>query len=122
MLGLADPTTTPVAGETLSEFFRRTVASWSATVGLTLGEGDRLTGKELRRRAFALAQARFEELWPVLEEMNELEQEQERLEMQSRSRAKGAKGGKGGKGAGAGAGAGAGDGKKAKKDKKKDKK
>ncbi len=104
MLGLHDPTTTPVMGESLESFFRRTVDSWAKTVGASLAAGDILSGKQLRRRAFDLARSRYEELWPLLEEMNELEAEQARLESQVKKSkpekgggSKSAAGGKGGK-------------------------
>ena len=118
MLGLHDPTTTPVMGESLETFFRRTVDCWAKSVGASLAAGDILSGKQLRRRAFDLARTRYEELWPLLEEMNELEAEQARLESQV-TKFKGAPGGGGGAGAGKKGGAAPSGGKGGRDDKKK---
>jgi hypothetical protein len=81
-LGLEDAGVTPQPGEELRDFFARTGARWVATyvAGGGLAEGERIEGKALRRRAFALARARYDELWPTLEELFELEAEQQRRE------------------------------------------
>lgn len=48
------------------------------------------TGKELRRKAFGVARQRYDTLWPILDELNELEAEQRQAEAEAgrgRSRA-----------------------------------
>jgi hypothetical protein len=95
-LGLHDPANTPQMGESLEAFFRRTVGAWAKQAGTTLGAGDVLSGKQLRRRAFDLARVRYEELFAVLEELNELDAEQTRLEQQLKSMKRPGGGGGGG--------------------------
>ena len=87
MLDLADPSRTPGPKETLDAFFRRTGSQWVTAVASTVaGEaGAAVAGKELRRAAFQAARARYEELWPVMEEMNELEVQQEAMEAMARA-------------------------------------
>jgi hypothetical protein len=85
VLGLGDPMTTPAPKESLEAFFRRTASNWVTTAGATLEGGAVLPGKELRRLAFGQARARYDELWPVMEELNELEVEQERMEAMARA-------------------------------------
>jgi DNA replication protein DnaC len=43
-------------------------------------EGERVLGKEVKRRAFRLAKARYEEVWPQLAELYEMEQAQREFE------------------------------------------
>ncbi len=74
--------------EALEAFFRRTASTWVTAAGLALSEsGGVVGGKDLRRAAFGLARARYEELWPMLEEMNELEAEQEKMEAMGKAKA-----------------------------------
>lgn len=79
-LDVGDAGKTPLASEKMRDFFARTVSSWVDVAASELAEGERLQGKQLRRRAFGYARRRYDELWPVLEELNELEAEQTRLE------------------------------------------
>ncbi|GAQ82566.1 hypothetical protein KFL_001150260 [Klebsormidium nitens] len=72
-LGLQDADRTPLAGESLREFFARTGKHWQ----IQAYEITSHTGKELRRDGFELAEARYEELRPVLTELERLEKEQQ---------------------------------------------
>jgi hypothetical protein len=64
--------------------------------------GERIEGKDLRRRAFALARERYDALWPALTELAELEAAQAELERlrssaarERKAKKRGAAGGKG---------------------------
>jgi N-acetylneuraminic acid mutarotase len=93
-LGLDDPMRTPQLEETLRDFFARTTVFWTSEQLKILenqGEdrgGERFSEKEVRRDAFALAQARFGELEPLLNRLNELEEEQREAEARSREKKK----------------------------------
>jgi hypothetical protein len=52
-----------------------------------LKEGERLVGKEIRRRAFRLARQRYEEVWPTLAELAEMEAAQREQEAELARRA-----------------------------------
>ncbi|KAJ6801833.1 kelch domain-containing protein 4 [Iris pallida] len=71
-LGLSDSQRTPVPGETLKDFYRRTNMYWQ----MAAHEHTQHTGKELRKDGFDLAEARFKELKPILDELAVLEAEQ----------------------------------------------
>mmetsp|Transcript_84714 Transcript_84714/g.240576 ORF Transcript_84714/g.240576 Transcript_84714/m.240576 type:complete len:118 (+) Transcript_84714:179-532(+) len=76
-LGVDDAMTTPLANEALREFFSRTAAHWAALVVKEAEETkEDLDEKELRRKAFLLAEGRYENLRPILRRLNELEQAQ----------------------------------------------
>ncbi|XP_062170753.1 uncharacterized protein LOC133876483 [Alnus glutinosa] len=71
-LGLSDSQRTPVPGESLKDFYRRTNMYWQ----MAAHEHTQHTGKELRKDGFDLAEARFRELKPILDELAILEAEQ----------------------------------------------
>ncbi|KAK8944048.1 hypothetical protein KSP40_PGU009415 [Platanthera guangdongensis] len=71
-LGLADSQRTPMPGESLKDFYKRTNTYWQ----LAAYEHTQHTGKELRKDGFDLAETRFKELKPVLDELVILEAEQ----------------------------------------------
>ena len=77
---LGDTDHTPGQGERLADFFRRTVGSWVQKVAASLAPGEKVQGKQLRRKAFLLAKARFDDLYLILEELSELESEQAAME------------------------------------------
>lgn len=70
----------------------------AATTGALLSEEAGMREKEYRRLAFQLAGVRFEEVRPVLERLDELEQEQREAEERMSSSSRGAGGRKGGAG------------------------
>ncbi|XP_026402698.1 kelch domain-containing protein 4-like isoform X2 [Papaver somniferum] len=71
-LGLSDSQRTPVPGESLREFYKRTNMYWQ----MAAHEHTQHTGKELRKDGFDLAESRFKELKPILDELAILEAEQ----------------------------------------------
>ncbi|KAJ4961354.1 hypothetical protein NE237_021264 [Protea cynaroides] len=71
-LGLSDSQRTPVLGESLRDFYRRTNLYWQ----MAAHEHTQHTGKELRKDGFDLAEARYMELKPILDELAILEAEQ----------------------------------------------
>ncbi|CAM8929605.1 unnamed protein product [Rhodiola kirilowii] len=71
-LGLSDSQRTPLPGETLREFYKRTNTYWL----MAAHEHTQHTGKELRKDGFDLAEARYKELKPILDELSILEAEQ----------------------------------------------
>ncbi|EPS63666.1 hypothetical protein M569_11109, partial [Genlisea aurea] len=71
-LGLSDSQRTPTPGESLREFYKRTNPYWQ----MAAHEHTQHTGKELRRDGFDLAEGRYRELKPVLDELGVLEAEQ----------------------------------------------
>ncbi|KAG0623069.1 hypothetical protein M758_3G146700 [Ceratodon purpureus] len=75
-LGLADAVRTPAPGESLKEFFARTNMYWQ----MAAYEHTQHTGKELRKDGFDLADGRYRELRPVLDELEKLEAEQKAIE------------------------------------------
>lgn len=83
-LGLEDASCTPQPGEKLMAFYTRTGEKWLASyIEHHMVEGERAEGKQLRRKAFGLARARYDEVWPTLEELFELEEEQRKMEEQA---------------------------------------
>uniref|UniRef100_A0A2P2KNR0 Kelch repeat-containing family protein n=1 Tax=Rhizophora mucronata TaxID=61149 RepID=A0A2P2KNR0_RHIMU len=88
-LGLSDTQRTPMPGESLKDFYRRTNLYWQ----MAAHEHTQHTGKELRKDGFDLAEARYRELKPILDELAILEAEQkaeeeEAPETSSRKRGK----------------------------------
>lgn len=75
-LGLSDSQRTPMPGETLRDFYKRTNVYWQ----MAAHEHTQHTGKELRRDGFDLAESRFKELKPILDELALLEAEQKAVE------------------------------------------
>ncbi|XP_014498476.1 kelch domain-containing protein 4 [Vigna radiata var. radiata] len=71
-LGLSDSQRTPMPGESLRDFYRRTNMYWQ----MAAHEHTQHTGKELRKDGFDLAEARYRELKPILDELALLEAEQ----------------------------------------------
>ncbi|KAK9203283.1 hypothetical protein WN943_013537 [Citrus x changshan-huyou] len=71
-LGLSDSQRTPMPGESLKDFYRRTSMYWQ----MAAHEHTQHTGKELRKDGFDLAEARYRELKPILDELAILEAEQ----------------------------------------------
>ncbi|KAK4256984.1 hypothetical protein QN277_006635 [Acacia crassicarpa] len=71
-LGLSDSQRTPTPGESLRDFYRRTDLYWQ----MAAHEHTQHTGKELRKDGFDLAEARYRELKPILDELALLETEQ----------------------------------------------
>jgi len=73
----ADPSSdahiTPLPGETLSTFYARTKEHWASKARHEGGSDNR--GKSLRRDGFAMAQERWEEYKPVLEEVEKIMRE-----------------------------------------------
>ncbi|KAF8378164.1 hypothetical protein HHK36_029501 [Tetracentron sinense] len=71
-LGLSDSQRTPMPGESLKDFFKRTNLYWQ----MAAHEHTQHTGKELRKDGFDLAEGRYKELKPILDELAVLEVEQ----------------------------------------------
>ncbi|XP_022843585.1 kelch domain-containing protein 4 isoform X1 [Olea europaea var. sylvestris] len=71
-LGLSDSQRTPVPGESLKDFYKRTNMYWQ----MAAYEHTQHTGKELRKDGFDLAETRYKELKPILDELAVLEEEQ----------------------------------------------
>ncbi|KQJ83223.1 hypothetical protein BRADI_5g13770v3 [Brachypodium distachyon] len=72
ILGLSDSQRTPTPGESLKDFYKRTNMYWQ----MAAYEHTQHTGKELRKDGFDLAETRFKELKPILDELAVLEAEQ----------------------------------------------
>ncbi|KAM0033206.1 putative kelch-type beta propeller [Helianthus debilis subsp. tardiflorus] len=90
-LGLSDSQRTPMPGEALKDFYKRTNDYWQ----MAAYEHTAHTGKELRKDGFDLAESRYKELKPILDELAILETEQKAEEAEgpetSNSRKKGTK-------------------------------
>ncbi|KAJ0527818.1 putative kelch-type beta propeller [Helianthus annuus] len=90
-LGLSDSQRTPMPGEALKDFYKRTNGYWQ----MAAYEHTAHTGKELRKDGFDLAESRYKELKPILDELAILEAEQKAEEAEgpetSNSRKKGTK-------------------------------
>ncbi|XP_051148129.1 LOW QUALITY PROTEIN: uncharacterized protein LOC127263167 [Andrographis paniculata] len=71
-LGLSDAQRTPMPGESLKDFYKRTNMYWQ----MAAYEHTQHTGKELRKDGFDLAKSRYKELKPILDELAILEAEQ----------------------------------------------
>ncbi|KAJ4906089.1 hypothetical protein Rs2_09747 [Raphanus sativus] len=78
-LGLSDSQRTPAPGETLKDFYKRTNMYWQ----MAAYEHTQHTGKELRKDGFDLAETRYLELKPVLDELAILEAEQKAEEAEA---------------------------------------
>ena len=77
-LGVDEEQRTPLMGESVADFYARTTEYWNVEAANSVGKaaadrGDALSAKELKREGFHLAQARYEELAPILDRLNELE-------------------------------------------------
>ncbi|XP_020180892.1 uncharacterized protein [Aegilops tauschii subsp. strangulata] len=81
ILGLSDSQRTPTPGESLRDFCKRTNMYWQ----MAAYEHTQHTGKELRKDGFDLAETRFKELKPILDELAVLEAEQKAEEEASAS-------------------------------------
>uniref|UniRef100_A0ACD5UBY8 Uncharacterized protein n=1 Tax=Avena sativa TaxID=4498 RepID=A0ACD5UBY8_AVESA len=81
ILGLSDSQRTPTPGESLRDFYKRTNMYWQ----MAAYEHTEHTGKELRKDGFDLAETRFKELKPILDELAVLEAEQKAEEEASGS-------------------------------------
>ncbi|KAK4756136.1 hypothetical protein SAY87_009893 [Trapa incisa] len=77
-LGLSDSQRTPMPGESLKDFYKRTNMYWQ----MAAHEHTQHTGKELRKDGFDLAVVRYQELKPILDELAILEAEQKAQEEQ----------------------------------------
>lgn len=84
-LGIEDINITPQPGEKLGTFFARTVDAWTERyiASGSITEGIRISGKDIRRAAFGLARIRYEEVWPLLQELHEIEEAQRELEAEA---------------------------------------
>ncbi|KAL6174989.1 hypothetical protein ACLB2K_051632 [Fragaria x ananassa] len=78
-LGLSDSQRTPTPGESLRDFYKRTNMYWQ----MAAHEHTQHTGKELRKDGFDLAEARYSELKPILDELAILEAEQKAEEQET---------------------------------------
>ncbi|KAK7411051.1 hypothetical protein VNO78_02404 [Psophocarpus tetragonolobus] len=78
-LGLSDSQRTPLPGESLRDFYKRTNMYWQ----MAAHEHTQHTGKELRKDGFDLAEARYRELKPILDELALLEAEQKAEEAEA---------------------------------------
>lgn len=76
-------TYTPLVGESLKDFYKRTQIYWSEKVATDSTETDR---KEIRRLGFGLAEARFEATAGILAKLKEFEEEQSQLETTASNR------------------------------------
>lgn len=87
-LDLDDVNRTPELGEDLAQFYLRTTAYWNneAIKKPQQNNDQPLSEKELRREGFALARERFEELSPVLDRLNELDNEQQESERKKKDK------------------------------------
>ncbi|TVU15496.1 hypothetical protein EJB05_39020 [Eragrostis curvula] len=81
ILGLSDSQRTPMPGESLRDFYKRTNMYWQ----MAAYEHTQHTGKELRKDGFDLAETRYKELIPILDELAVLESEQKAEEEASAS-------------------------------------
>ena len=62
---------TPLAGESVADFYACTTEYWNVEAGKTVGQaaadrGDAMSSKGLKREGFSLARERYDELKPVL--------------------------------------------------------
>jgi hypothetical protein len=88
-LKLTDESSTPLPKEPLRDFFRRTCEVWIRKMFDGLSREEKLSGKEIRSKAFQLSRARFDELFPFLQQLDELEEQQkiaEEMQEQEKSR------------------------------------
>ncbi len=83
-LNLNDTDSTPQMNEVMNQFFSRTAKYWMTLdlenlereIAARGGVRGEFSEKEVRRRAFKLAEARYMELQPMLERLDKLERQQ----------------------------------------------
>ncbi|KAL7469925.1 hypothetical protein ACHAXS_010194 [Conticribra weissflogii] len=90
-LGVDNDQKTPLMGESVAEFYARTTDFWNNEAARTIGQtgadrGEPLSTKELKREGFQLAKERYEELKPILDRLNELEEMQREGEDEKKSK------------------------------------
>lgn len=91
-LDLDDINRTPQMGENLRDFFARTATYWSSEIAQRADTHERqLSIKEIKREGFSMAEERYNELLPILERLNVLEQEQKEAEEMHQLKKKGGK-------------------------------
>ncbi|KAF1336134.1 Protein containing repeated kelch motif, partial [Globisporangium splendens] len=91
-LNLDDINRTPQMGENLRDFFARTANYWSSEIAKRADTHERqLSIKEIKREGFSMAEERYNELLPILERLNVLEQEQKEAEELHQTKKKGGK-------------------------------
>jgi hypothetical protein len=83
-LGVDNAQRTPQMGESVAEFYARTTEYWSGEAAKSVGKaaadsGERLSAKEMAREGFLMAKVRYDELKPVLERLDELEEMQKEV-------------------------------------------
>mmetsp|Transcript_18589 Transcript_18589/g.38923 ORF Transcript_18589/g.38923 Transcript_18589/m.38923 type:complete len:838 (+) Transcript_18589:28-2541(+) len=90
-LGIDNDQRSPLMGESVAEFYARTTDFWNNEAARTVGQtaadrGEPLSAKELNREGFQLAKSRYEELKPILDRLNELEEMQREAEEEKKSK------------------------------------
>ena len=76
-LGVDDERRTPLAGESVADFYARTTEYWNGEAAKdAAGKDAIMSTKEVRREGFGQARERYEELKPVLDRLSELESAQ----------------------------------------------
>jgi len=89
-LQVDDANRTPQLGEKLTDWFTRTTEYWTRLAfeshDASSSGGGALSEKEYRRLAFSMAQERYEEVRPILDRLNELEEQQREAEEAMRSK------------------------------------
>jgi hypothetical protein len=86
---LSDESRTPQLNESLKEFHARTKDYWNALALKSLTLEDDV--KDHKKRAFNLAQDRFELLKPVLDKLRAMEEEQKEQELDKKAKKSGGK-------------------------------
>ena len=86
-LGTDNAQRTPLIGESVAEFYARTSDFWVTEIVQSTSNRDEsnvstldLSSKELKGQAFHLCKARYEEIQPVLDRLNELDALQRKAE------------------------------------------
>ena len=84
-LGTGNEQRTPLIGESVADFYARTTDYWTSEAANTIGQavanrGESMSSKELKGEAFAMANARYEEIQPVLDRLNQLDTIQKEAE------------------------------------------
>lgn len=84
-LGIDNEQRTPLVGESVADFYARTTDYWTSEAANTVGQavanrGESMSSKELKGEAFTMAKARYEEIQPVLDRLNELDTIQKEAE------------------------------------------
>lgn len=90
-LGTDNELRTPLIGESVADFYARTTDYWTGEAVNTVGQaaadrGERMSSKELKGEAFSLAKARYEEIQPVLDRLNELDAMQKEAEQKHKEK------------------------------------